>query len=324
MTAPPSRPLAALNGARPPAPDWFARMLAVPFEDGAVDVEGARIVFRRWAPADSGAKPGLLFVHGGVAHKSWWDFIAPAFVETHAVAALDLSGMGDSGWRDSYRMELYAHEAMAVMESAGLLASDAKPVIAGHSFGGWVALQAARDHGARLGLAVALDSPIRPPDMQRRNTPPARPRRLYATQEQGLARFHLLPEQQSGNLFLLDHIAREGLMRTAGEDGAPAWTWKFDPDLWNKLAYSPQHPAEFLARIACPLAMLRGEDSALMPDDVWNYMRTIMPAGTPMVSIPAAQHHLMMDQPIAIIAALRALLAAGVPNLPDAAPHPAA
>ena len=57
------------------------------------------------------------------------------------------------------------------------------------------------------------------------------------------------------------------------------------------------------------LAVLRGEDSALMTDDIWDYMRTIMPAGTPMVGIPAAAHHLMMDQPIAVIAALRALLA---------------
>lgn len=298
----PPRPLASLNGARPEAPDWFARALLAPHADHSVNVEGARVSFRTWGDA---GKPGLLFVHGGLAHKSWWDFIAPFFTETHSVAAIDLSGMGDSGERAAYRMDLYAQEALAVCEAAGMMRAAAKPAIAGHSFGGWVALQAAKDHGDRLSMAIALDSPIRPPDQQRRSTPPARPRRIYKSEAEGIGRFHLLPDQQTGQLYLLDHIARTGLRREA-ED---AWTWKFDPELWNKLTYSPEHPSEFLHRVTCRLAVLRGEESALMPDEIWAYMRTILPPDTPMVGVPDAAHHLMMDQPIAVIAALRALLA---------------
>jgi pimeloyl-ACP methyl ester carboxylesterase len=299
----PPRPLAHLAGESPPAPDWFARAVAAPHEDGAILVEGARVAWRRWGEP---GRPGLLFVHGGLAHKSWWDFIAPFFMETHCVAAIDLSGMGDSDERAAYRMDLYGRELIAVCEAARLFEGREKPVIAGHSFGGWAALQCARDHGELLRMAIVLDSPIRPPEQQRRQTPPARPRRLYRSEAEGVTRFHLLPDQDSRNLFLLDHIARTGLKRE-GE----GWTWKFDPDLWSKLTYGADHPSEFLHAIPCPLAVIRGEESALMTDEIWAYMHTIMPEGSPMIGVPDAGHHLMMDQPIAVIATLRALLAAG-------------
>jgi pimeloyl-ACP methyl ester carboxylesterase len=38
-------------------------------------------------------------------------------------------------------------------------------------------------------------------------------------------------------------------------------------------------------------------------------MAARMPAGTPLIPIPEAYHHVMADQPLALVAALRALLA---------------
>ena len=45
-------------------------------------------------------RPGLLLVHGNAAHAYWWSFIAPLLARDYNVAAMDLSGMGDSGWRE--------------------------------------------------------------------------------------------------------------------------------------------------------------------------------------------------------------------------------
>jgi pimeloyl-ACP methyl ester carboxylesterase len=39
-------------------------------------------------------------------------------------------------------------------------------------------------------------------------------------------------------------------------------------------------------------------------------MRSIAPPGSPGIEIPDADHHLMLDQPLAFVAALRGLLAA--------------
>src|SRR5437868_6191181 len=108
-------------------PEWFQRALATPFEDRFVQVDGARIHYLRWGQV---GKPGLLLVHGGYAHAHWWDFIAPFFSKDHCVAALDLSGMGDSAYRRKYTAELYAKEVQAVCVDAGFAE---RPVLVGHS-----------------------------------------------------------------------------------------------------------------------------------------------------------------------------------------------
>ena len=104
----------------PAAPDWFNWALAHPLTSNFVEVEGCPIHYLRWpGPADR-QKRGLLFVHGGGAHANWWRFIAPFFTQDFTVAALDLSGMGDSGQRKEYSAAQRANEMRAVIEAAGL------------------------------------------------------------------------------------------------------------------------------------------------------------------------------------------------------------
>ena len=65
-----------------------------------------------------------------------------------------------------------------------------------------------------------------------------------------------------------------------------------------------------LKLIACPLAFIRGSESELVTDEVWDFMRAAFKTA-PMVSIPEAQHHLILDQPLAVVTALDALMASG-------------
>jgi pimeloyl-ACP methyl ester carboxylesterase len=51
-----------------------------------------------------------------------------------------------------------------------------------------------------------------------------------------------------------------------------------------------------------------GERSKLVTPETAAYMRRLAPAGTPTVVIPDADHHVMVDQPLAFVAALRGLL----------------
>jgi pimeloyl-ACP methyl ester carboxylesterase len=39
------------------------------------------------------------------------------------------------------------------------------------------------------------------------------------------------------------------------------------------------------------------------------HMMSLLPAGAPHIAIPDADHHVMVDQPLAFVAALRGLLA---------------
>ncbi|HEX2796186.1 MAG TPA: alpha/beta fold hydrolase, partial [Immundisolibacter sp.] len=100
---------------QPDAPDWFCEAVGTPANAHWVQVAGCSIHYRRWG--DSG--PPLLLVHGGGAHSHWWDFIAPWLAIDHCVAAMDLSGMGESGRREQYSLDDFAAEAIGVCEAAG-------------------------------------------------------------------------------------------------------------------------------------------------------------------------------------------------------------
>ena len=293
-------PLAPLHGQIPPAPSWFENVVTIEPESRFVAVEGARIHYLRWGDR---SRPGLLLVHGNAAHAYWWSFIAPFLAREYNVAALDLSGMGDSEWRKSYSMDLFVQEQLAVCEDAGMFALSEPPIIVAHSFGGFVTILTGALYGNRLAGTVIVDSPVNPPG--RRSGPPRRegkPHRVYPTMAEALGRFRLLPPQTCDNTYLVDWVARRSLKLVDG-----GFTWKFDPAIWQD--FSIGDTAARLKATKCRIAIFRGENSVLMPPQIGEYMFNLLGRAAPVVEIPQARHHVMLDQPLALVAALRALLA---------------
>jgi pimeloyl-ACP methyl ester carboxylesterase len=289
------------------APGWFNRALEIPFEDRTVEVKGVPIHYLFWPSeeeaAGDGAKPGLIFVHGNGAHAHWWTFIAPFFLREYRVAALDLSGAGDSGRRSRYSPELFAEEVIGVAADAGF---GDDTIVVGHSFGGFVTLKTGLLHNDRLTGIVLVDSAVRPPDFKWERDPrrsPIKPKRVYETFEEALGRFRLMPPQDCSNGFILDFIGRNSLKRTEG-----GWTWKFDDGLFRKMDFDTNMHEE-LARLKCRVGVIYGEDSYLFSQEVADYMFKVLDESVPFVGIPEAQHHLFLDQPLAFVSALRTLLA---------------
>ena len=68
-----------------------------------------------------------------------------------------------------------------------------------------------------------------------------------------------------------------------------------------------------LAEAQCPLAVMWGAASELVNPDVVKHVATLVRTGTPFIEIPAARHHVMVDEPLALVAALRALLSTWPP-----------
>jgi pimeloyl-ACP methyl ester carboxylesterase len=293
-------PLAPLNGAVPEAPAWFHRITDIAPERAFVTVDGARIHYLRWGQR---GRPGLLLVHGNAAHAYWWSFIAPFLARDYNVAAMDLSGMGDSDWRPAYSMEVFAEEQLAVCEDAGMFGAEEPPIIVAHSFGGFVTMLTGALHGDRLGGTVIVDSPVNPPD--RPGGPPKRvikPHKVYPDMAAALARFRLMPPQSCDNLYIVDWVGRRSLKPVEG-----GFTWKFDPAIWQR--FSIGDTAARLKATKCRIAIFRGENSILMPPEIGEYMFNLLGRAAPVVTIPESQHHVMLDQPLALVAALRALLA---------------
>jgi pimeloyl-ACP methyl ester carboxylesterase len=293
-------------------PDWFRKALAEEGETRFVTSEGTKIHYRFWK-AKRADRPGLVFVHGNGAHARWFDFIAPQLTDDYNVASMDLPGMGDSGWRTEYTRETYAHAIAAVAFEGGL---GEKPVIVGHSFGGFVTLITGGLYGDRLGGVMLCDFRVCPPENAMewfKNDPPRRATRIYPDFETAAARFRLAPLQDCVNRYILDYIGghslievKEGEDRGRGPETASGWTWKFDPFAYEGLHMGPDH-ADMFRTMPCKVAGIYGAQSKDYDPETIAFMRKTRP-DAPIFTIPHAQHHIMLDQPIAFSSAVHALM----------------
>jgi pimeloyl-ACP methyl ester carboxylesterase len=283
------------------APPWFTDALAVDFTDEHVEVDGAAIHYLAWGEPD---RPGLVFVHGGGAHAHWWTHIAATFARDLRVVALDLSGHGDSGHRDTYSLEQWTDEVVAVAGDADIAGS---PVIIGHSMGGFVTIATAARHPARLAGAIVCDSPVTEPDpeigaFQLREAFGSP--RTYATVEDALVRFRTVPPQDHYLDYVIDHVGRRSVRPVEG-----GFQWKFDRSIFEQFGAGVRSIAlPYLRDVICRFALLRSEHG-LVTADIGEYMFENLGRVTPVIEIPEAGHHAMLDEPLLLLTALRTLLA---------------
>jgi pimeloyl-ACP methyl ester carboxylesterase len=283
------------------APEWFRRALAVPFTDGDVDVDGATVHYLAWG--DPG-RQGLVFVHGGGAHAHWWTHVAATFAAEFRVVALDLSGHGDSDHREKYTPEQWTEEVVAVAGASGI---SGHPVVIGHSMGGFVTTVTAALHGDQLEGVVVCDSPVTAPDPEvesyRLKQAFGSPR-TYSSVDEALARFRTVPPQPHYLDFVVDHVARRSLRPVDG-----GWQWKFDRRIFEQFAAGMRGIAmPYLSEVRCRYALLRSEQGLVTPD-IGNSMYEALGRVAPVIELPEAGHHAMLDQPLVLLTALRTLLA---------------
>jgi len=313
-------PLAAFQGAEPPSPQWFKDAIANAPERTFVESNGSRIELLTWGEL---GRPGVLLVHGNSAHADWWSHIAPFLAEDYRVAAMSLAGMGGSDWRPRYGFDLFAGDALACVQAAGLDQGGVKPIYVGHSFGGSNVFYTAAEHPERMRGAILVDCGLSgpPPEAQARlqrraqmalTDPDSVASRVYPTLAAALARFRLMPPQVCGEIYVADFIARHALREAPMRDGSgrTGWTWKFDPEAWTKLDRAPFEDLRAARDLAVrtPVAHLLGDRSGIVERRKAGEP-SHLPEGTPEIAIPNSAHHVMVDQPLALVAALRALLA---------------
>ncbi len=279
----------------PPQRLWLEEAWAAPVEDRAVEVEGATIRYRGWG-LDDASKPGLIFVHGFIAHARWWDHIAPWFADRYRVAAINLSGMGDSDRRATYSRKQYAREVLAVAEHAGL----APLTIVAHSFGAITGLYAAYLAPERIARAVVIDAhPFREGASKLGDAPVEK---FYPSREEALARYRLSPPGAWPDKDVLTHVAQHSLQQS--ENG---WGWKFDP---NTFAASDREEMTVALRgLAVPVDYIHAARSDFAGMDAVQAFVDAMPTCGVPVSLPFCHHHAMIEQPVALVAALNGLFA---------------
>jgi pimeloyl-ACP methyl ester carboxylesterase len=283
-------------------PPWFTAAMSAPVKQAEVDVDGTPIAYRAWG--DRG-DVGIVLVHGGAAHARWWDHVAPLLDGGRRVVALDLSGHGDSGRRDAYSLDQWSMEVLAVAAAAGIVTP---PTVIGHSMGGFVALRAASLYGSSLAGVVAIDSPVRdipPEERAARERRAFGPLRVYPSREAAIARFRPIPDQPALP-YIAAHVAGTSIRPVEG-----GWSWKFDPRIFARHELSQSR----LTRLDCRVALFRAEHgilSAQLSEIMYDRLGRL----APVIEIPVAGHHVMLDQPIALVTGIRTLLSDWDHSLP--------
>ena len=282
--------------------------------EGTIEVGGVSIAYANWGTGEqtsSEPRPVVVLVHGAGAHTRWWSFTAPLLAEHCDVLALDLSGHGNSGHRQTYHLEGWADEVSAV---ASTQAPGRPALIVGHSLGAMVATaMLAREPAHHAGLVV-VDSAIRRADAGRAGgRPPAkgdRPRRArrsvfglsrtYSSREMAIERFTPVPRQPVANSWALRHIAEHSVLAHGDR-----WGWRFDPTIGT---WTTDHPMEaYAGQLREPVGVIRGQRSEIMTPDALSTLRELTGQPVPALSLSDAHHHLMLDRPLALVTSIRVL-----------------
>jgi pimeloyl-ACP methyl ester carboxylesterase len=201
--------------------------------------------------------------------------------------------------------------------------------------GGFVTIATAAVHGDGLTGVIICDSPVTAPDPEvesyRLKEAFGAPR-TYASVDDAVARFRTVPPQDHYLDYVIDHVARRSLKPVcveaddthAGGVEVPAgtamsacakshehggWQWKFDRRIFEQFAGGMRGIAmPYLGRVRCRFALLRSECGLVTPD-IGRSMYEALGRVAPVIEIPEAGHHAMLDQPLVLLTALRTLLA---------------
>ena len=104
--------------------------------------------------------------------------------------------------------------------------------------------------------------------------------------------------------YVREYIAEHSLLRV--DDG---WTWKFDASFVPRgMHEEPETNARNLDRIRCPVSYVYGDLSAVVTRELAHAIVERLPQGRGPIAIPQAHHHVLLDQPLSLVSALKAVL----------------
>ena len=246
-------------------------------------------------------KPPLILLHGGAAHAHWWDHIAPVLAQDYRVIAPDLRGHGDSSWTvpAAYEIDDYVADLQGLIAALEL----EKPVLLGHSLGGFIALAYATARAETLRALIVVDIRARLSSSRLMHLLQAMPAPIYKNEHDLLRRFRLLPAETQASAELFQAIARHSVAAIQdGQDGR--FQLKSDR---AALTRSPRDLSAQLSSVTCPCLFIRGRDSKTLSAQALAEMLASCPDARG-IEIPGASHHVFLDQPEAFLQVVQQFL----------------
>ena len=236
---------------------------------------------RSIAYSSAGTGPAVVFIHGfGEDSRVWADFLPP-FFEKYQTVTLDLPGAGASEPPAESTIEYFAEAVRTVVETLGL----EKPVLIGHSMGGYVALAYAERYPLS-GLGLFHSQPFADTEEKKE----ARRKSAEFVERQGSRPYvkELIP-----NLFTADFAAAHpGLLRMLVDRAAG-----FPPEgIAAALDAMRQRPdrSEVLRKADYPILFIIGEEDKAIPEEN-SYAQTHLPERALIHSLPGVAHMGMFE-----------------------------
>lgn len=258
-----------------------------PQESSSLVVDGRRVHCEVHGDA---ASPTVVLVHGARAHRGWWHAVlAAGLADSLRVVTFDLAGHGLSEHHDDYSPAGWARQvAEVVRQLAG-----GRSVVVGHSMGGLITYAAAALHPDRVGRVVTFDSKVRIPTPHggaKARGIPGKELRPYATRDDILEAFRLLPAQPWVNATAVRHVAELAIVEHDG-----AWRWRFDPAIAQR--FSDDEIARHLRALDCPVDFFYGAESTLVSHETVSAADVMVGGLSTSAAVPGGYHHLVLDQP---------------------------
>tara|TARA_B100000214_G_scaffold375342_1_gene361262 strand:+ start:5216 stop:6106 length:891 start_codon:yes stop_codon:yes gene_type:complete len=282
-----------LNNDISDAPTWFKESISIKGTELSIDMKDGKITYSKW---DSKTESDnlLIFIHGTGAHKKWWDPIAPQFLNNSNVIAVDLPGMGDSDFRETYSITDFGRCIFEIIEKEKNEMNIENIYIVGHSLGGQVAAYVASENKNLVTSLIMIDTFIRPPDYDpsQHEGGPLRKIKHYADKITILERFRLMPKQECNNTWFLRYIAEYSVKETS-----EGWRWKFDDLMFNSLERLFGYKFSF----KCPALFIYGAESLLMSGNILSNIKTMYSDVMDFEKVNNAAHHVPLDKPLEIV-----------------------
>ena len=268
-----------------------------------VETDGLRLHYLDYGGEDRAGqtRPTLLCLHGSAANAHWFDFAATNLRADFRVLSMDQRGHGDSEWAAdaNYTYARYALDLAAVVEHIGV----DNLVLVGHSMGGMVALVYASTVPRWVDKLVIVDTTMKlsAERISMLRGVGDRSGRSYDSQAAYVANYRLRPTGATQVPSVTRHMAEAGCREF--DDGQ--WRNKFDRQVYASRVGIEGLP--YWDKIQIPSLYIKGALSDRMTPQVAAEIQARC-AHLQFSEVPAANHHVPLDNPIEFNIALRRFL----------------
>ncbi len=283
MTSPHSAPSAssassAFTATSAPAADHRER---------SIEVQGIQThLFEAGSPT----APAMLYLHGTFLGNLWLDFHQRLAERFHLIA-IDIPGFGKTvrpDWmRDMSDYILYLRDLIDALALE-------KPIVVGHSLGGWMATELAVWYPERVSkLVLSNGAGIRVKGAPIGHIFAMNPQELLAVCFVDPAAAAPLMPAEVNVEYIMDQYRQKMTLATL------AWNPSYDPKLERRLAW-----------VKCPTLIVWGERDELIPPAYAEALHRAIP-GSRVVMLPGTGHMPMFEQPEAWARAVSEFAAQG-------------